>query len=432
VTSSPPVKPPPVSPPEEFLYVACLPEGTGVEEPDFLAVFDASDGTLLHETPMPNLGDELHQFGWNRCGCRRASDRSHLVIPGLRSSRIYILNVADDPRRPWIEKVIEPEEVVRKTGYTRPRTVRCLPGDGVAISMLGDAEGNSAGGFALLDAGTFEIRGRWDVDAPARLNGDHRYQPRTNVLVSSEFGAPTAYEPGFDLADVRAGRYGRRLHFWNPADGTVEQSVDLGERGMVPLGVRWLHGADATEGYAAAALSGTLWHWYRVNGSWTAEQVIAVEPVDRDGWPFPVPGWTSDLVISADDRLLYVSNWLHGDVRQYDISEPAAPRLIGQLWLGGVLGHPNDAGRELSGGPQALQLSLDGRRLYVSNSLYSTWDNQFYPGLRSWLLRVECAAEGGMRVDPDFFVDLYRRPAGPARARGVRLHNGDCMSETCV
>ena len=35
-----------------------------------------------------------------------------------------------------------------------------------------------------------------------------------------------------------------------------------------------------------------------------------------------------------------------------------------------------------------LQLSFDGRRLYVTNSLYSTWDNQFYPGLRSWLLRV--------------------------------------------
>src|SRR5947209_9472536 len=61
---------------------------------------------------------------------------------------------------------------------------------------------------------------------------------------------------------------------------------------------------------------------------------------------------------------------------------PFYPRLNGQLWLGGLLGeqaHPN--GRKLTGGPQMLQLSLDGRRLYVTNSLYSTWDNQFYPGL---------------------------------------------------
>ena len=32
------------APPEEFLYLACLHEGTGVEAPDFLAVVDAEDG----------------------------------------------------------------------------------------------------------------------------------------------------------------------------------------------------------------------------------------------------------------------------------------------------------------------------------------------------------------------------------------------------
>ena len=114
-----------------------------------------------------------------------------------------------------------------------------------------------------------------------------------------------------------------------------------------------------------------------------------------------------------DDRFLYFSNWLHGDLRQYDVSDPANPKLTGQLWLGGLLGKPSDAGRELNGGPQMLQLSLDGRRLYVTNSLYSTWDNQFYPELRSWLLRVDCDPNGGMEVDRDFFVDFHDRPDGP-------------------
>ena len=130
-----------------------------------------------------------------------------------------------------------------------------------------------------------------------------------------------------------------------------------------------------------------------------------------------------------DDRFLYFSNWLHGDLRQYDVSDPAHPKLTGRLWLGGLLGKPSDAGRDLHGGPQMLQLSLDGRRLYVSNSLYSTWDNQFYPGLRSWLLRVDCHDDGGMEVDRDFFVDLHDRPGGPARAHEVRLQNGDCTTE---
>ena len=192
------------APAEEFLYLACLHEGTGVEQPDFLAVVDAEEGRIVHETPMPNVGDELHHFGWNRCSSAcHGPDRSHLIVPGFRSSRIHIVNVADDPRRPRIEKVIEPDELVAKTGYTRPHTVHCMPGDNIVISMLGDADGNGAGGFAVLDAKTFEVKGRWENGGETpRLNYDFWYQPRKNVLISSEFGEPNAYEKGFDLDDV--------------------------------------------------------------------------------------------------------------------------------------------------------------------------------------------------------------------------------------
>jgi methanethiol oxidase len=60
------------APPEEFLYVAALHEGTGVDAPDFVAVVDVNPGSdrygsIVHEEPMPNVGDELHHFGWNRC-----------------------------------------------------------------------------------------------------------------------------------------------------------------------------------------------------------------------------------------------------------------------------------------------------------------------------------------------------------------------------
>ena len=37
-----------------------------------------------------------------------------------------------------------------------------MPGDNIVISMLGDADGNGAGGFAVLDAQTFEVKGRWE------------------------------------------------------------------------------------------------------------------------------------------------------------------------------------------------------------------------------------------------------------------------------
>src|SRR3989442_15538 len=316
------------APPEEFLYLACLHEGTGVEAPDFIAVVDAEGGRIVHETPMPNVGDELHHFGGNRCSSAcHGPDRSHLIVPGFRSSRIHVVNVADDPRAPRIEKVIEAEELVAKTGYTRPHTVHCMPGENVVISMLGDADGNGSGGFAVLDAHSFELKGRWENGGERPpLNYDFWYQPRKNVLISSQFGEPNAHEPGFDLAHGQGGRTGQRP----------------------PL---------------------------------------------------------------------------------LDLPHRTSPKLTGQLGLGGLLGKPSDAGRELNGGPQMLQLSYDGRRLYVTNSLYSTWDNQFYPELRSWLLRVNCFPEGGMEVDRDFFVAFDDRPDGPARAHEVRLQGGDCTTE---
>ena len=42
-------------------------------------------------------------------------------------------------------------------------------------------------------------------------------------------------------------------------------------------------------------------------------------------------GLITDLLVSLDDRYLYFSNWLHGDVRQYDISDPRRPKLVGQV-----------------------------------------------------------------------------------------------------
>jgi 56kDa selenium binding protein (SBP56) len=36
-------------------------------------------------------------------------------------------------------------------------------------------------------------------------------------------------------------------------------------------------------------------------------------------------------------RFLFLSLWLHGDVRAYDISDRANPKLVGQVYIGGSL-----------------------------------------------------------------------------------------------
>ena len=148
------------APIERFAYVSAMHTGTGVNAPDFIAVVDTDPqspgyGMIVHETPMPAIGDEFHHFGWNRCSSAcHGPDRSHLIVPGFRSSRVYVLDITEDPRRPKIVKVIEPEELIAATGYSRPHTVHCMPGENIVISMLGDADGGGAGGFAVLDAQT--------------------------------------------------------------------------------------------------------------------------------------------------------------------------------------------------------------------------------------------------------------------------------------
>lgn len=289
----------------------------------------------------------------------------------------------------------------------------------------------------LLDQ-NFDISGRWEIDSTGiKFNYDYWYQPRHNVMISSEWGAPNTVSKGFNPSDVAAGKYGRHIHFWDWKERKLQQSIDLGETGWIPLEVRFHHDPNSVHGFVGAALSSTMWHWFKKDEKWSAEKVISVEPIEMQGWPFPVPGLITDLVLSLDDRFLYFSNWLHGDLRQYDVSDPAHPKLTGQLWLGGVIGKTAELrGKKLEGGPQMLQLSLDGKRLYVTNSLYSPWDNQFYPDMAkngSYLLQIDCDTDqGGMKLNEDFMVDFGAEPGGAARAHEIRFPGGDCTSDIWV
>jgi selenium-binding protein 1 len=432
------------SPREQLMFVTALRVGIRDDQPDYLAVVDVDPASptyskVVRRVVMPSPGDELHHFGWNACSSCPVDNsllRRYLIVPGLRSSNIHIVDVKD-PRQATVIKTIPGEEIARQTNLSAPHTVHCLPSGQIMISMLGDAQGNAPGGFLLVDQ-DFQLVGRWEPPASGmQFNYDFWYQPRRNVMISSEWAAPNTFRGGFDLKDVEAGKYGHSVCFWDWKERKLVNRVDLGPQGLIPLEVRFHHNPASSEGFVGAALSSTMWRWHEVDGQWKLDKVIDVEAVPHAKWPFPVPGLITDLVLSMDDRFLYFSNWLHGDLRQYDVSDPAHPKLTGQLWLGGVLGRAGKfRGRELAGGPQMLQLSLDGKRLYLTTSLYSSWDNQFYPDMArqgSALLQVDCDTNrGGMRLNERFFVDFGAEPDGPARAHEMRFPGGDCTSDIFV
>jgi 56kDa selenium binding protein (SBP56) len=236
------------APPENFAYTLLL--SPDFSKPDALAVIDAKPGSptfsqVVHMVTMPYKGDEFHHFGWNACSSALSPltghaflERRYLIIPGLRSSRIYIVDTKPDRTQAKIHKISEPEEVFKKTGYSRPHTVHCGP----------------------------------------------------------------------------------------------------------------------------------------------------------------------------------------------EVTDPRKPKLAGSVHIGGIARrtpHPN--GKVYGGGPQMVEISRDGKRVYWTNSLYSTWDNQFYPeGIPGAEVMANANASGGLELAKDYFVSF---PDG-YRAHQIRLEGGDCSTDS--
>ena len=64
------------------------------------------------------------------------------------------------------------------------------------------------GGFILLDGEDFSLKGNWERDGSRvpDFGYDFWYQPRHNVMVSSEWGAPRVWKKGFKVEDVKSGQ----------------------------------------------------------------------------------------------------------------------------------------------------------------------------------------------------------------------------------
>ena len=137
-----------------------------------------------------------------------------------------------------------------------------------------------------------------------------------------------------------------------------------------------------------------------------------------------VPPLVTDINLSLDDKFLYVSCWGTGEFQQYDVSDPFNPKLTGSVHLGGIVrkaAHPKSG--ELNGGPQMVEVSRDGRRIYLTNSLYASWDEQFYPaGIRGWATKLDADPNGGHDGRPGLLRRVRRRRApAPGPAPGRRL-----------
>ncbi|EEB14090.1 Selenium-binding protein, putative [Pediculus humanus corporis] len=450
-------------PKEKLLYVPCIqPNWKNNNKSDYLATIDVDPQSptysqVVSRCYLPNVGDEVHHTGWNTCSsCHDEPNkkRDKLILPCLKSDNIYVIDVGTNPRDPQLKKCIEGEKM-RALNCGTPHTAHCLANGDIMVSIMGDAKNGPRGNFILIDQEKMEVKELWaNESAEAKFGYDFWYQPYWDVMVSSEWGAPRSFLNGFDPTKVTDwDEYGKSLNFFSWKNRKLIQTIDLGEEGTAPLEIRFLHDPKASQGFVGCALHANVFRFFRKSdGTWDAEKVIDIPCKKVEGWKFPeMEGMITDILISLDDKYLYLSNYLHGDVRQYDITEPSKPKLVGQIFLGGSIlkdGHvkviddkelkcqPNPVtikGRRLVGSPQMLQLSLDGKRLYVTPSLFSPWDSQFYPDMvnaGSTLVKIDVDTEnGGLKLDENFLIDFGKEPDGPVLAHEMRYPGGDCTSD---
>ncbi|KAI6226466.1 SELENBP1-like protein [Aphelenchoides fujianensis] len=412
-------------PREKILFVTC-PNVAEPRGPDALVSVDVDPDSetycqVLSKLDFPHIGDEVHHSGWNACA-------SCFGKAGT----------------------VEPEEL-KAMNVSFPHTSHCLADGTIMISTLGDANGNNRGEFILLDGTTFELKGRRGRDDfNPEFHYDYWYQPRQNVMMSSEWGNPNFLSTGF-----------------NPAHGITETKSTclIGTRGSTfkrlsskerpdscPRDLRFLHDPDQKHAFVGAALGSAIYHLYQPEEGGEYKQRLAATVTSKwvKDWAMTdMPALITDIIISMNDRYMYISGWLHGEIRQYDISDPFDFKLTGQLIIGGLL-HRNSGvtvleddfpeydqtevkGRKIDGGPQMMQLSLDGKRLYVTTSLYTVWDQQFYPALMkngAVMLLVDVDTEkGGLKLNEDFLIDFGKLPGGPYAGHEMRYPNGDCTTD---
>ena len=439
---------------EQLAYTVLL--SPDRSRPDALAVIDVDPtsktySSVVNRLEMPNRGDEFHHFGWNACSSALSPmsghaflQRRYLIIPGMRSSRIYVVDTQPDARQPKIVKTIEGEEVLRKTGYSRPHTVHCGP-EGIYISTLGGAGADGTQGppgVFIMDCETFEVLGRWEIDrGPQKMHYDFWWNLPRDYMVSSEWGLPPQFENGIVADDLLSNKYGHSVHFWNLRDRKHVQTIDLGANHQMALEIRPAHDPTREYGFLGVVvdttnLEGSIWTWYRENGNFQIRKTATIPPEPADAAQLPallkgfgaVPPLISDIDLSLDDRFLYVACWGTGELRQYDVTDPMKPALAGSVRIGGIARHtPHPTGRPFGGGPQMTEISRDGKRVYFTNSLYSTWDTQFYPdGVPGVQAMCKVGANGGIELDREFHVDFGREYG----AHQIRLQGGDCSTDS--
>src|SRR5438132_3680620 len=365
--------------PEKYLYVFCL--DAQAKNHDFLAVIDVdmdspSYGKMIHQLDLGSSGNETHHFGFT-------DDRTHIWGCSLFSSRVFIIDVASEPAKPKLVKVLE--DIPGKTGLTGPHSPYALPGR-MLLSFLGGKEGGLPAGLAEF-TNDGELVRRLDLPADSPYMYDVAIKPDLNRMVTSGFTPMSNYKKPLAQMDLK--NFGKELLVWDFRERKILTKLTTG---AAPLECRWSLKENGNHGFTNCALDHSIWLWEgSKDDKYTARKLCSTGKLP------------ADLRQSPDDKYLYVSCFVSDEIEQWDVSDLEHPKLVSVVKPGVQ--------------PNMMHVTGDGKRMYITNSLLSTMDraNDF------WVQLVRIGPDG-MTLDPGFKVDLTKFSTGAARGHDMLLY----------
>jgi methanethiol oxidase len=365
--------------PEKYLYVYCV--DADAKDNDFLITVDVDRKSpqfskIIHTLDLGTKGNETHHFGFT-------DDRTLIWGLTLFSNRVFLIDVATDPARPKITKVIE--NIGAKAGLASPHSAYALPGR-MLISFLSAAGGGLPAGLAeFTNDGEF-IRA-FPMSKEAPYGYDVAVHPANNRMVTSGFTYYNNYKKPLAQFDFKA--FGDKLVMW---DFRERKPIVNLTTGLAPLECRWTLKPGADHGFTNCALDDSIWVWEGDGkGGYTSRQLCKTGKLP------------ADLRQSPDDKYLFVSCFVSDEIQQWDVSDLKNPKLFSTLKPGTQ--------------PNMMHVTGDGKRMYITNSLLSTMDRP-----ADFWVKLAHIDASGMKLDASFLIDLNKLPTGPARGHDMLLN----------
>jgi len=381
---------------EDFIYVWTLGmEGLG-DGSDKLVTIDANPksatyGKVIHSVSVGGR-HEAHHSGFT-------DDRKYLWAGGLDSSKIFIFDVHTDPAKPKLIKVID-DFVTKSGGVVGPHTTYALP-DRMIISGLSNNK-DYGGRTALVEytnAGEYvatywmptddDLRGAVKTGKFADGYGyDVRALPRLGIMLTSSFTGHRNYmrDLGELIQDPQAMQdFGNTMVLWDLEDRKPKLVFDVPGS---PLEIRCAWNPNHNYCFTSTALTAKIWLIHLdEQGKWQAKPVADIGDPKKTLLPV-------DISIESDDQKLWVTTFMDGKARLFDISNPFKPREVYSKKIGAQV--------------NMVSQSWDGKRVYFSSSLLSKWDKKGKDNEQY----VKAFAWNGKDLNPLFQVDFIAQKLG--------------------